>query len=120
MVAIEMMKSWWAYLAYCFLSDFSNLACKPYWTWVAIGCLVLASIIIFFVGRSILREYLEFRRNRKHLEARAVIAPREVIEAASWKGDALAGDPEQLSTEELAIQFRQALSKHNRQPLLTK
>jgi len=108
MVALDMLRQWWTYLAYCFLSDFGDPACRDWWSGVMIAAFALGGIIAFALGRVILREYLEFRRNRLRLAARAIV-DEAAIEEATWKGDALHGDPEALSTEELAARVRAAL-----------
>jgi hypothetical protein len=54
-------------------------------------------------------------RNRKRIEAHAVVAAPDVIEAGSWKCNELAGDVELLSSEALAAKFRDALKKRHRE-----
>ena len=70
-------------------------------------CVGLALLIIFVVGRKILRAQLELRRNKKRLEARKIVADAETIEQAKWVGDD--NQQTELSQEELAERMREAL-----------
>lgn len=86
MLVVDLFNRWWAYFSYCFASDYTTIVCRQYWNWVSIGACVLAGVILLLVGRSVLREFLEYRRNRLHLEARKVVASDELMESVKWRG----------------------------------
>ena len=118
MEALKMMEPYWeqlkrlaVYAQYCAGSDMHVAVCRDFWIWSAIGAFSLAAIIIALVAKKIIREQLEFYRNKKRLEARAIIAPAEVIREATWKGDSLKGDLESLPVEQLTEKFPAALNK---------
>ena len=118
MEAIKILEPYWDYVKrifvyaqYCAGNDMRAPVCRDFWTWVVIAAFGLALLIVLIIGKRIFREQLEFYRNKKRLEARAIVAPEEVIQAASWQGDAMKGDLETLPANELADKFRQALKK---------
>lgn len=118
MEAIKLIEQYWEqvkrlsiYAQYCIAGDLHAPVCRDFWIWSVVMVFGVGILIIALIAKRVIKEQLEFRRNRQRLEARAIVAPADVIEAARWKGDALAGGPEQLSHDELAEQFRQALNK---------
>lgn len=118
MEAIKIIEQYWEalkrlaiYAQYCAESDLHTSVCRNFWMWSVVAAFGLAILIIALIAKRVIKEQLEFYRNRKRLEARAVVASEEVIEAASWKGDALKGDLESLPVEHLADKFREALNK---------
>lgn len=121
MEAIKIIEQYWEalkrlaiYAQYCVESDLHTLVCRNFWMWSVVAAFGLAILIIALVAKRIIKEQLEFYRNRKRLEARAIVASEDVIEAATWKGDALAGNLETLPAEALAEKFRQALNKERK------
>ena len=118
MEAIKILQPYWeqikrlvVHAQYCVESEIRNEACRDFWTWTVIASGILALLIIAHVARRIIREQLEFHRNKKRLEARAIVASDEEIRAATWKNDAPASGLEALPAEELAEKIRRALNK---------
>lgn len=118
MEAIKILERYWeqvkrlaVYAHYCAENEIRTLVCRDFWTWTVIASVGLAILIIALIAKRVIKEQLEFYRNKKRLEARAIVASQEVIEAATWKGDALAGNIEELPAAELAEKFRDALNK---------
>jgi hypothetical protein len=85
--------------------------CRDFWMWVVIASFTAAAFGFFYIGKRILREQLEFRRNEKRLAARAIVASDEEMDEVAWRGDSLKGDLSSLPTEEIAVKFRTALTK---------
>ena len=118
MEAMKVLERYWDQLKrlatnaqYCVENEIRTLVCRDFWTWTVIASVGLAILIIALIAKRIVKEQLEFYRNKKRLEARAIVASQEVIEAATWKGDALAGNIEELPAAELAEKFRDALNR---------
>ena len=118
MEAMKVLERYWDQLKrlatnaqYCVENEIRTLVCRDFWTWTVIASVGLAVLIIAFIAKRAIREQLEFYRNKKRLEARAIVASQEVMEAATWKGDAMVGNLEELPAAELAEKFRDALNK---------
>ena len=118
MEAIKLLEPYWehlkrllGYAQYCVESEMRAPVCRDFWTGVVIASFAVATLVLLYIGKRILKEQLEFRRNRKRLEARAIVAPEEVIQEVAWRGDALKGDLESLPADELADKFRLALQQ---------
>ena len=114
MKAMEILQQYWeqakrllVYIQFCIDNDIRTQVCRDFWTWTVYLCVGLALLIIFVVGRKILRAQLELRRNKKRLEARKIVADAETIEQAKWVGDD--NQQTELSQEELAERMREAL-----------
>lgn len=114
MKAMEILQQYWeqakrllVYIQFCIDNDIRTPVCRDFWTWTVYLCVGLALLIIFVVGRKILRAQLELRRNKKRLEARKIVADAETIEQAKWVGDD--NQQTELSQEELAERMREAL-----------
>jgi hypothetical protein len=107
----EEVKRSFVYAQYCAESEMRAPVCRNFWTWIAIASVVIAAVVILCVGKRIIRERLEFYRNKKRLAARAIVASDEEIQAVAWRGDALKGDLASIPADELADKFRQALTK---------
>lgn len=118
MEAIKILEQYWAqlkkfaiYAQYCVESDMHIPVCRDFWMWSVYAAFGIATIIVVLIAKRIFKEQMEFYRNRKRLEARAIVAPEEVMAAATWKGDALKDDLETLPAEVLAEKFREAMNK---------
>ena len=81
MKAMEILQQYWeqakrllVYIQFCIDNDIRTPVCRDFWTWTVYLCVGLALLIIFVVGRKILRAQLELRRNKKRLEARKIVA----------------------------------------------
>ncbi len=116
MEAIRLLEPYWerlgrmlVYAQFCAESEMRAPVCRDFWTWGVIASIAVATLVLLYIARRILKQQLEFRRNKKRLAARAIIAPDEVIQAVAWRGDEIKGDLEALPAEELADKFHEAL-----------
>lgn len=116
MKAIEILQQYWAqikrlwiYVGYCVDNDIRTPVCREFWMSTVYISLALGLLIAIIIGRKILREQLEFYRNKKRLEARSIVADAETIEEARWRGEDTS-DVE-LTEEELAARMREALKQ---------
>ena len=50
-----------------------------------IAALVLALLVIVAVGKRVIKEQLEFRRNKRRLAARAIVAADETMDEHKWR-----------------------------------
>ena len=95
------------YVLYCIDADFGAPVCRDFWLSTAGIAFFLGFGILTLILRQQLRVYLEFRRNRKHLEARKIVADEETMERHKWQGDAASdGDMNQV---ELAARIKQEI-----------
>ena len=115
MKALELLQPYWefvqrvyAYCAYCATHPISETGCREFWTWGMIGSFALVGLIVFLILKTVLKEQLEFRRNKKRLEARQIVADEETMADAKWKGEDAQDVP--LTQEELAARMRDALN----------
>ena len=115
MEAIKLIEQYWLqlkrlaiYAQFCVESDIHAPVCHDFWIWTAYASAGLGLLIAVMIGKKILKEQLEFRRNRKRLEARKIVADPETIEHARWKGEDAA--EVELSQEELAARMREAIN----------
>jgi hypothetical protein len=77
-----------AFLSYarsCIESDMHAAACRDFWTGSAVAALVLALVVMLVVGTRVVKEQLEFRRNKRRLAARAIVAADETMNEHKWR-----------------------------------
>ena len=93
MKAIEILEQYWeqikgllVYIDFCIDHPVQTLVCRDFWLWNVYVSFGLGLFIAIMIGKKLLKEQLEFRRNRKRLEARKIVADPETIEQARWKG----------------------------------
>jgi hypothetical protein len=111
-----MLEQWWGalkrlftYAQFCIDNPVSTLACHDFWQWTILGSFGVALLIALVIGRVVVREQLEYYRNRKRLEARTIVADQEVIDQLKWVGD---GDADVgLSQQELAAALRAGIQQ---------
>jgi hypothetical protein len=101
---LAQLKAWFAYAGFCLGDAPSADICKPFWTIVMIAGLVLALALVFVVSYKLIRNQLDYLRNRKLLEARMRVADPEVMKKHAWAADDFA---QSLSQEELAALIRE-------------
>lgn len=116
MEAIKLMEQWWGfrqrlftYSEFCFDHPISTIICHDFWIWTVIGSFGLALLIVFVIGKNVIREQLEYYRNRKRLEARKIVANKETMDQYKWVGDSNAAVD--LSQEELAAALRAGIEQ---------
>lgn len=92
MEAIKLLEPYFlqvrAFLSYarsCVESDMGAAACRDFWTGSAIAALVLALLVMVAVGKRVIKEQLEFRRNKRRLAARAIVAADETMDEHKWR-----------------------------------
>ena len=99
------------YAQHCAESEMRAPVCRDFWIWMVIASFAVATLVFLYIGKRILKEQLEFRRNRQRLEARAIVSPDEVMQEVAWRGDALKVELESLPADELADKFRPAIQQ---------
>ena len=117
MEAFKIMSQWWdalqrlfVYAQFCAENPISAPVCHDFWIWTILSSLGFALLIALTIGKSVIKEQLEFYRNRKRLEARAIVADEETINQHKWIGDS-ASDVN-FSQEELAAKIRKAIKSN--------
>ena len=83
----EQLKRFGVYAQYCVEGGLGVPACHDFWTWSAIAAAGFGLLVIALIARRLLREQLEFYRNRKRLEARKVVASEDVMREVRWKDE---------------------------------
>ena len=118
MEAIKIIEQYWqqlkgfaVYAQYCVESELHTPACRSFWMNSIIVAFVIATLLIVFIGKRVIKEQLEFYRNRKRLEARAIVADAATMKEHKRVGDDAAGVD--LSHEELTAEIRQAVKSSN-------
>lgn len=121
MKAVEILRQYWEqveklliYARYCAGHDIQTAECRDFWLWTVYAAIGLGLLIALIIGKTTLREQLEFYRNRKKLEARKV-ADAEEEKTRSVPSVGAIADAE-LSQEELAAKIGQALKARAREP----
>jgi len=116
MKSFEFLQQYWeqigkllTYVQYCAGQDVQTPVCRDFWlgsVYVAVG---IGLLIAFIIGKRVLREQLEFRRNQKKLQAQKLLAEEEARERARRSAEA---DPAvDVSQQELAASIKQAMLK---------
>ena len=116
MKSFEFLQQYWeqigkllTYVQYCAGQDVQTPVCRDFWlgsVYVAVG---IGLLIAFIIGKRILREQLEFRRNRKKLQAQKLIEEEEARERARRSAEATPAVD--VSQQELAASIKQAMLK---------
>lgn len=116
MKSLEFLQQYWeqigkllTYIRYCAGQDVQTPVCRDFWlgsVYVAVG---IGLLIAFIIGKRILREQLEFRRNQKKLQARQLLEEEEAREQARRSAEAVPAVD--VSQQELAASIKQAMLK---------
>ena len=95
------------YVQFCVESDIQAPICRDFWIWNIIVAFGVGMMLFVLVGKRIIKEQLEFYRNRKRLEARKIVADEETMRQHKWVGD----DSEnvEVTQEDLAAKIRKAI-----------
>ena len=113
MEAIKLIEQFWEqlkrlsiYAQYCAGSDLHAPVCRDFWLWIVVISFSIGIFILGPIANRVIKEQLEFYRNKKRLEARAIVADYDTMDEHRWKGDD-ASDVK-LSHEDLAAEIRKA------------
>ncbi|MDP2706191.1 MAG: adenylate/guanylate cyclase domain-containing protein [Burkholderiales bacterium] len=116
MKSFEFLQQYWeqigkllTYIQYCAGQDVQSPVCRDFWlgsVYVAVG---IGLLIAFIIGKRALREQLEFRRNRKKLQAQKLIEEEAARERAQRSAEA--APAVDVSQQELAASIKQAMLK---------
>ncbi|MBI2291949.1 MAG: adenylate/guanylate cyclase domain-containing protein [Betaproteobacteria bacterium] len=118
MKSFEFLQQYWeqigkllTYIQYCAGQDVQTPVCRDFWlgsVYVAVG---IGLLIAFIIGKRILREQLEFRRNQKKLQARQLLEEQEAREREQARRNAEVVPAVDVSQQELAASIKQAMLK---------
>ena len=116
MKAFEYLQQYWeqagrllAYVQYCAGQDVQTAVCRDFWLGSVYTAVGIGLLIAFVIGKRVLREQLEFRRNQKKLEARQLIEEQEARERARLSAEIVPAVD--VSQHELAASIKQAMLK---------
>ncbi len=116
MKSIELLEQYWAqvekllaYVRYCAGQDMQTAVCRDFWLGSVYAAVGVGLLIAFIIGKKVLREQLEFRRNKKRLEARQLIEAEEARQQAQRSAEA--APAVDVSQQELAASIKQAMLK---------
>ena len=79
------VRTFLSYARSCVESDMHAPACRDFWTGSVVVALVLALLVILVVGKRVIKEQLEFRRNKRRLAARSIVAVDETMDEHKWR-----------------------------------
>jgi hypothetical protein len=80
-----------ALFQFCLDAPLSAPVCKPLWSWVLLGAIVIAALVFLLLMRRVVLDLLR-RRAADREEARRAFVDVDAIEQIKWNGDQLAGD----------------------------
>ena len=116
MKSFEFLQQYWeqigkllTYIQYCAGQDVQTPVCRDFWlgsVYVAVG---IGLLIAFIIGKRVLREQLEFRRNQKKLQAQKLLDEEEARDRARRSAEAVPAVD--VSQQELAASIKQAMLK---------
>lgn len=101
-------KQWLTYLRYCVDHPMQEPVCRPFWTWIMIGCIGIGVLAVVWFAWKLIDYKLKFAAALKAEAARQYVDVK-AIEANRWEGDkAFSGE---LSPEEIERRAREAVEK---------
>ncbi len=116
MKSFEFLQQYWeqlgkllTYIQYCAGQDVQTPVCRDFWLGSVYAAVGVGLLIAFIIGKRILREQLEFRRNRKKLQAQKLIEEEAARERAQRSAEAVPAVD--VSQQELAASIKQAMLK---------
>ena len=120
MKALELLQQYWeqagellAYVRYCAGQDLQTAVCRDFWLGSVYTAVGIGLLIAFIIGKRVLREQLEFRRNQKKLEARRLLEEEEARQQAQPGAETVPADD--VSQQDLAASIKHAM--HQVDPL---
>ena len=81
------LKQFIAHATYCVSRDIHTAACRDFWAEAMVSAFAMALLLTLLIGKRLLKEHLEFRRNEKRLKARAIIADADAMEERKWNAE---------------------------------
>ena len=81
------LKAFIIHATYCVESDIHAPVCRDFWVGAMAAAFATALLLTLLICKRLIKEQLEFRRNKKRLEARAIIADADDMEVQKWKTD---------------------------------
>ena len=116
MKTFELLQQYWeqvekllAYVRYCAGQDVQAAVCRDFWLGSVYTAVGIGLLIAFIIGKRVLREQLEFRRNQKKLQARQLLEEEEAMQRAQQSAElAPAVD---VSQQDLAASIKEAMLK---------
>ena len=121
MEAIKILQQYWeqlkrfgVYAQYCAENDLHTIVCRDFWIWGAVALMAAGMLMTLICCKTIIKDQIEYYRNRKHLEARAIVADTETMEQHRWKGD---DSDAPLPHEALAAEIRKATRVNESAPV---
>jgi hypothetical protein len=109
-------KSKWFY-DNCIVTPGGDYACFPAYSVAGLVLLCIVAFVVLLIARRAFTGWKEEQRNRLSLLARKEVAPPEVMDQFTWKGDASAGSD--LSYQQLVEKFKAGKAEvrsHNDDP----
>jgi len=118
MKVFEWIEQFWAQLAklleyvrFCAGQSVQTPECRDFWLGSVYTAVGIGLLIAFIIGKKILREQLEFRRNQEKLQARQLLEEQEAREREQARKNAEVVPAVDVSQQELAASIKQAMLK---------
>jgi len=105
---LNVLQQWLTYGSYCVEQPMQAPACKPFWTWVMIGVLAFAALMLIVVAWKIVSYKIKLAAALKAEEERGRI-DHDAIAAKSWDGDKAYSA--ELGGEEVERRIREAVEQ---------
>jgi hypothetical protein len=81
------LKAFVIHATYCIENGIHAPVCHGFWEGAMVAAFAIALLLTLLIGKRLLKEQLEYRRNEKRLKARAIIADLDTMEQHKWKTD---------------------------------
>ena len=81
------LKGFVNYAQYCVGSEIRVPVCRDFWMGIMIVSFAIALLLTLMIGKRLVKEQLEFYRNKKRLEARKIVAAGETMQKHKWNDD---------------------------------
>jgi hypothetical protein len=108
--AIESIASqWWIYVTWCMEADIRAPICRPFWTWVLIGCAASGFLGLVWIVVKIVSYRIKLAAAIRAEEARNAADGPEIIRQQVWQGDNANRD--NATAQELELRIKAGLDK---------
>ena len=105
---LKVAEQWYTYAAYCAGQPIQIPACRPFWTWVMTGALVVGALVVIVVGWKIISYRLKLAAAMRAEAARQYVDVN-AIDARRWDGDKAYSA--ELGGEEVERRIREVVEK---------